>query len=62
MQAEQREGRFEAQKVFNYPFTLVSQPKRGFTSSPLPQPANFEVYCPLSCKKIKIGAAKDKNK
>jgi hypothetical protein len=53
---------FQVQSYFTYPFTLVSLPKRAFASAPLPQPSAFEVYCPLSCKKVKIGAAKDKAK
>ena len=31
------------------------------TSTPLKQPFEYEVYCPISCKKIKIGIATDKN-
>jgi hypothetical protein len=31
------------------------------TSTPLKQPFAYEVYCPISCKKIKIGVASDKN-
>jgi len=31
------------------------------TSTLLKQPFAFEVYCPISCKKIKIGVASDKN-
>jgi hypothetical protein len=62
MRADSSWMNFQSQNVFNYPFTLVSLPRRAFASAPLQQPAVFEVYCPLSCKKIKIGAVKDKTK
>jgi hypothetical protein len=53
---------FQVQSHFTYPFTLVSLPRRAFASTALPQPTVFEVYCPLSCKKVKVGAVREKTK
>jgi hypothetical protein len=53
---------YQPQHYFHYPFTLISQPKKTFLSKAILQPTAFEVYCPISCKKIKIGAAKEKQK
>lgn len=62
MRADNSSLGFQTHNHFTYPFTLVSLPRRSFASVPLPQPTAFEVYCPISCKKIKVGAAKDKTK
>jgi hypothetical protein len=53
---------YQPQHFFNYPFTLVSHPKRTFVSQPIDQPTAYELYCPISCKKIKSGVIKGKNK
>lgn len=45
---------------FCTPFTIISQVKETFISQAMTFPCLFEVYCPYSCKKIKIGLTKDK--
>jgi hypothetical protein len=44
------------------PYTIISPSKISFTSKNVPQPFFYEVYCPLSCKKIKIGVSQESKK
>jgi hypothetical protein len=53
---------YQPHHFFNYPFTLISNPKRTFISKPIEQPTGYELYCPLSCKKIKSGVIRGKSK
>lgn len=50
---------FNPHSIYSFPFTIISQAREHFTSKPTTLPCVFEVYCPYSCKKIKIGLAKD---
>lgn len=62
MEAGPNLNHYTPQHFFNYPFTIISPPKKTFASKPIQQPTAYEVYCPISCKKVKIGAFKDKQK
>lgn len=62
MEASLKSNGYHPQHFFSYPFTIISPPKKTFLSNVIEQPTAYEVYCPISCKKIKIGAAKAKQK
>ena len=49
---------YDPHSPFTTPFTIISTVKHRFASKPLAQPFCCEVYCPLSCKKVKIGVKK----
>jgi hypothetical protein len=50
---------YNPQSIYSAPFTIISQVKQSFTSAPISFPCLFEVYCPYSCKKIKIGLTRE---
>ena len=50
---------YDPHSPFTTPFTIISTIKHRFHSKTLSQPFYCEVYCPLSCKKVKIGLRKD---
>ena len=50
---------YNPNNAFPAPYTIISPNKMHFTSKNLKQPFFYEVYCPYSCKKIKIGLNAD---
>lgn len=62
MEPSLKSNGYHPQHFFSYPFTIISPPKKSFVSRPMEQPSAFEVYCPISCKKVKVGACKGKLK
>lgn len=62
MEPELKSNCYHPQHYFHYPFTIISPPKKTFASKAVEQPTAYEVYCPISCKKIKIGTIRAKQK
>lgn len=50
---------YDPHSPFTTPFTIISSLRHRFSSLPLQQPFYCEVYCPLSCKKVKVGLEKE---
>lgn len=61
MEQEVNSYSYNPSHPISQPFTIISSLKGKLISKPINQPFFYEVYCPLSCKKIKIGYSKDKN-
>ena len=60
MQENSRKYIYNPSNVLPAPHTIIHPHKNAYTSKQLlKQPFFYELYCPFSCKKIKIGVSKE---